>query len=73
MAFADFPQDAIFPLIVFGHQVSLSAIETEFEYRKMIGIINHASRSYQEMVIVLNLILHEGAVLEMGIERFFLF
>ena len=68
MSFANFPQDAIFPLIVIGHEGSLPAIETKSQHCKMIGIIYHASRCYQEMIIVFHLVLHKWTMLEMGIE-----
>ena len=69
MTFANFPQDAGFPLIIFGHEFSFSAIETEFRHSEMIRKINYVScKCYQEMIIVLHLILHEWTMLETGIE-----
>ena len=72
MALAEFPEDAVFPLVVFGGQVALPAVEPQPQHRQVLGVVSHGAGRYQEVVVILHLVFHERAVLEVGIERFLL-
>ena len=67
---AQFPDDGVFPLVVFGHQRPVAAEPAQSEGDEMLRVVDDGPWRDEEMAVVGDAVLHETAVLEMGVERF---
>lgn len=63
-----FISDSISPLIVFRHERAVATEPTEPEVDEVLGVVDDGIGGNQEVAVVSHMILHETAVLEVGIE-----
>ena len=66
------PQNAVLPLVIFGHEQAVVAEPAKPEGDEMPGIVDDGLGRDEEMAVVLHAVLHEQTMLEMGIEGFLL-